>query len=49
MSIKERDPDRIQQMRDDAYMDALRPIYTRAGRACKTKGQRHLRDFEVPK
>ena len=43
----ERIPDRIEAERHEAYMAALTPIYDRAGRACKVKGQRHLRDFEV--
>ena len=43
----ERVPDRIETKRHEAYMAVLNPIYDRAGRACKVKGQRHLRDFEV--
>ena len=43
----ERVPDRIKSKQQDAYMAVLVPIYDRAGKACKSKGQTHLRQFEV--
>ena len=43
----ERVPDRIETKRHEAYMAVLNPIYDRAGRACRVKGQTHLRQFEA--
>ena len=43
----ERIPDRIEVKRHEAYMAVLTPIYDRSARACKVKGQKHLREFEA--
>lgn len=43
----ERIPDRIEAKRHEAYMTVLTPIYNRSAKACQTKGQKHLREFEA--
>jgi hypothetical protein len=42
----ERIPGRLAQKRQDALMAALQPIYERAARICRSKGQKKLRDYE---
>jgi hypothetical protein len=37
----------INEERHKKDMEVLKPIYDRAGRACATKGQAHLQQFEV--
>jgi len=40
---------KAQQKRDDARQPIIESIYDRAGRACKVKGQSHLRQYEEKK
>ncbi len=38
---------RCRERREAPRLEMLQYIYGRAGRICKNKGQKHLRDFEV--
>lgn len=39
--------ERNRERREAPRQELLQYIYGRAGRICKNKGQKHLRDFEV--
>jgi hypothetical protein len=42
-------PPRSQKNRESARQEILDYIYSRAGRVCQNKGQKHLREFEHEK
>jgi hypothetical protein len=37
----------VNEERNKKYLEVIKPIYDRAGRACATPGQKHLQAFEV--